>query len=197
MRVLPASFWTTTTVEERALFGHRHGIYSFSTVELVRYLRDLIGKRVAIEIGAGHGVLSNALGITATDTREQEDPAYQTLYLLMGQPTVKYGPNVVQLPASRAVRHYRPHVVIGCWITQNYDPSVPWRGDSKHKGIDEEQVLANCEQYVLIGNEKVHDNKRIWTLPHTIEYPDWLYSRAHNGSREFIAIWQGAGRCRG
>lgn len=28
LRVLPAAFWAGTTPAERALFGHRHGLYS-------------------------------------------------------------------------------------------------------------------------------------------------------------------------
>src|SRR5262245_10991707 len=53
LRVMPAAYWATTTPAERALFGHRHGLYSFPTVELVDHLREVIAGRVAIEIGAG------------------------------------------------------------------------------------------------------------------------------------------------
>src|ERR1700755_3023421 len=58
MQVLPAAYWATTTMPERALFGHRHGIYLFPTVELVEYLKQRIALRAAIEVGSGNGVLA-------------------------------------------------------------------------------------------------------------------------------------------
>jgi hypothetical protein len=194
LRVLPAAYWATTTAEERALLGHRHGLYSFPTVELVEHLRNLINGRPAIEIGAGHGVLAQALDIPATDSREQDKPEYRLLYAMQGQPPVRYGPNVVEAEARRAVRRYRPDVVIGCWVTQNYVPDKEWvAGDSKLNGIDEFDIIRQCATYVVVGNEHVHRNKRIWRRPHTIEYPPYVYSRAQNGSRDFIATWPGGG----
>ncbi len=193
MRILPASYWATTTPEERALFGRTHGAYSFPTTELVECLREIIGDRKAIEIGAGNGVLAEALGITATDTREQETPEYKMLLALQGNhPPVRYGDNVMRVEAKRAVRGLKPQVVIACWVTQDYDPSRPWNHDSKNGGVDERFVIDNCETYVLVGNEEIHRGKYIWSLPHTIEYPHWLYSKAMNGTRNFIAVWERA-----
>lgn len=188
MQVLPAAYWASTTPQERALFGHRHGLYSFPTIELVEYLDALIGTRSAIEIGAGHGVLAQVLGIPATDNRMQEKDPYRQVYALTGQPAVRYGPNVVDMHASRAVRRYRPQVVIGCWVTHKYDPARPAAGGNE-VGIDEEDILRNCATYVVVGNERVHGAKKIWGRPHTIEYPSFVYSRAVNGTREFIAAW--------
>ena len=101
LRVLPAAFWAQTTRDERALFGHRHGLYGFPTVELVEHLRELIGGRAAIEIGSGHGVLADALGIPATDSRQQEREPYRSAILAAGQPTVPYGPNVIDCHAMK------------------------------------------------------------------------------------------------
>lgn len=192
-RILPAAFWTTTKREERALFGHRHGLYSFPTVELVDRLRELIAGRTAIEIGAGHGVLAEALDIPATDSRQQDKPQYRAIYEQMGQATVPYGPNVVELHASRAVRHYKPQVVIGCWVTHKYDPARHAAGGNE-VGVDEPDILRNCETYVVVGNEQVHAGKAIWSRRHEIEYPDFVFSRAHNGTRDFIAAWKGCRR---
>src|SRR5688572_18599020 len=80
IRVLPAAYWETTTPQERALFGHKHGLYSFPTVELVEWLRGFIGDGSAIEIGAGHGVLAETLDIPATDNRMQEKEPYRSVY---------------------------------------------------------------------------------------------------------------------
>lgn len=194
MRILPAAFWCRTTRAERAVFGHRYGIYSIPTVELVDRLREIIDGRKAIEIGAGNGVLAQALEITATDSREQEKASMRQLYAMTGQPTVQYGTNVEKYEAMAAVRRFKPQVVLGCWVTQNYDPREPWRGDSKANGVDEDVVIDSCETYVFVGNQEVHKAKRIWQRPHTVEHWPWLYSRASNGSPNFIGIWQGGKR---
>ena len=195
LRVLPSSFWEQTTRDERAVFGVRHGLYSFPTVELVERLHEIIGERNAIEIGAGHGVLSEALGIVATDSYQQTNPTYQAFYEAMNQPIVPYGPNVQKLEAKAAVRLYRPQVVIGCWVTHKYDPNRHAAGGNEI-GIDEEDVLRNCAAYIIVGNERVHDSKKIWKLPHTIEYPSFVFSRSSNGSRDFLAKWPGGAESR-
>lgn len=195
VRVLPAAFWAATRPQERALFGHLHGVYNFPTVELVDYLRTLIAGRSAIEIGAGNGVLAEALGITATDSRQQEKPRWRKVYAAEGQPTVRYGSNVVEVDAARAVRRYRPEVVIACWVTHKYDPARPWAGGNE-AGVVEEDIIAGCAEYIFVGNQKVHKDKSIWSLPHEIEFPSFVYSRSMTGTPNFVATWQG-GRAAG
>ncbi len=190
MQVLPAAYWAMTTTEERALFGNRRGLYLFPTLELVARLQEIIGGRTAIEIGAGNGVLAEALGIVATDSCEQRKSPIRELYALNRWTRVPYGPNVVEMHASRAVRTYKPQVVLGCWVTHKMDLKQEHRG-GKPNGIDEPDILRHCEHYVLVGNESVHAQKCIWDRPHTIEYPDYVYSRATNGTREFIAVFKG------
>jgi hypothetical protein len=191
MRVLPAAFWAATAPAERMLFGYTHGIYSFPTVELVDRLRELIDGRSAIEIGAGHGVLAEALDIPATDSRQQEKEPYRSRIIAEGQPPVRYGDNVSELHAIRAIRRHRPKVVIGCWVTHKYRRDRHWAGGNA-AGVVEEEVIANCQAYIFVGNERVHRHKSIWSLPHEIEYPDYVYSRAMNGTRDFIAVWPGS-----
>lgn len=190
LRILPARFWAGTTVEERALFGHRHGLYQFPTVELVEHLRGLIAGRAAIEIGAGHGVLAEALGITATDSLMQGKEPYRSIYTAYGMPAVPYGPNVVDCDAGRAVRRYRPQVVVAGWVTHLYDPARHTAGGNE-VGVDEDDVLGHCDEYVFVGNEGVHEGKKIWRRPHRIWYPPYVFSRAWNGSRDFVAVWKG------
>ncbi|QRF60983.1 hypothetical protein [Variovorax sp. UC122_21] len=180
-----------TTAEERLLFGVRHGIYGLPTVELLEFLRARLAGRSAIEIGAGHGVLAQALAIPATDNRQQEEPAIRAYYESIGQPTIRYGNHVEKLDAERAVAKYRPQVVIACWVTHRFEASEPQRGGST-TGVDEASILRNCEEYIFIGNEKVHQHKPILSLPHERLTPPWLYSRALNGSPDFIAIWRRA-----
>jgi hypothetical protein len=96
--VVQAREWETTTPEERLHFGVRHGFYGFPALELVDFLRTRIAGRSAIEIGAGPGVLAQALGIPATDNHQQEDQTIRAL----GQPTVPYGDHVQKLDAAAA-----------------------------------------------------------------------------------------------
>ncbi len=190
-RVLPAAFWATTTVAERLVLGHRSGIYSFPTVELVDRLRELIAGRSAIEIGAGHGVLAEALGIPATDSLMQTKEPYRTqIYAAHGQPIAPYGPDVVECEASEAVRRFRPDVVIGCWVTHRYQPGF----GGNEVGVDDDDVLRNCATYILVGNEGVHRRRPIWRRAHDVERPPYIYSRAGNGAPEFIATWRGSRR---
>lgn len=190
-RVLPASYYRSTTPHERALACQRHGIYSLPTVELVEFLRDAIDGRSAIEIGAGNGALAAALGIPATDSMMQNDPSVAAIYQVTGQPVVQYGPNVERLDAAAAIAHHRPQVVLASWVTHKYDERRHGAGGNMF-GVVEEDVLADCETYLFVGNNYVHRGKSIWTRPHDKIEPDWVYSRAINGSADFIAAWQGA-----
>ncbi|MFT3815846.1 MAG: hypothetical protein QM740_21180 [Acidovorax sp.] len=189
VRVVPARVLERTTAQERMALGVRRGLYSFPTTELCSFLRERIGSRSAIEIGAGHGVLARALAIPATDNRQQEDPAIKAHYAALRQPTVSYGENVEKLEAQAAVEKYRPQVVIACWVTHRFDAQRPDAGGSE-SGVDEAAIIASCDEYIFIGNERVHAAKPIWALPHEKLTPPWLYSRAVNGSPDFIAIWR-------
>lgn len=193
LKVMPASFYAQTSLEERALFGVRHAHYSFPTTELVEHLTALIAGRSALEIGSGNGVLAQALGIRATDNRQQDSPEVRRYYEAHSQPTIRYGDNVETLDALAAVKKYKPQVVVASWVTHRYDSRRHWAGGNQG-GVSEEDIIANCEAYVFIGNESVHRAKSIWALPHQKSSPSWLYSRAANGSPNFIAIWPGAHR---
>lgn len=189
LRVVGAAELERTTAQARLRFGVMHGIYGLLTHELVAWLAGFIGGRSAIEIGAGHGQLAAALGIPATDNRQQEEPAVRTHYAALGQPTVRYGDHVQKLDALAAIAHYRPQVVIASWVTHLFQPDRAEAGGST-SGVNEEAVIRACDAYVLIGNTHVHRNKSIWSLPHELMTPDWLYSRAVNGSPDFIAVWR-------
>jgi hypothetical protein len=190
LRVMPADYYRATTVAERAMFGQRHGYYGLPTEELVAWLRDRIGGRSAIEIGAGAGHLAAALGIPATDSKMQDDSRVAGWYAAHGQPTVRYGAHVEKMDAKEAVRKYRPQVVLASWVTHRYRPARHAAGGNMF-GVNEEDLIGRCEEYIFVGNTYVHAGKSIWSLPHELLLPDWLYSRAHNGSPEFIACWRG------
>ena len=188
MIVRPAAWWAGTTVEERALFGHVHGIYSFPTSELVAWLHDAIGGRPAIEVGAGHGVLAEALGIPATDSKMQDDPAIRRQYAAAQQPTVRYGPNVERLEARAAIKRHKPRVAIGCWLTHRYNPRQHDRGGNMY-GPDLGALINNVETFIFIGNAHTHRLSPIWQRKPVIHTPPWLYSRAASGGPDLIAVF--------
>ncbi len=189
-RVRGNDFWGTTTKEERGLLGHLTAMYVFPTTELCLRVTELIAGRKAIEIGSGCGVFAEVLGIQATDSHQQEDPVYRLRYRSENANLISYGPKVARLDALRAIRKYRPQVVVAAWVTQKFDPRRP-ELEGNEAGVDEDKVLDadGVESYIFVGNQKVHRRKKIWARPHTIEYPDYVTSRAVNGSKDFIAVW--------
>lgn len=189
LRVVPSRVLEGTKPQERLLFGVRHGLYGFPTEELCAFLQARIGGRRAIEIGSGHGVLAKALAIPATDNRQQEDEGIKAHYAALCQPTVPYGGHVEKLDAAAAVEKYRPEVVVACWVTHRFDPARRHAGGSA-TGVDEAAIVAACDEYIFVGNAHVHAHKPIWSLPHEKLTPPWLYSRAVNGSPDFIGIWR-------
>lgn len=189
LKVVPASVLAGTSANERAVFGVRNGLYGYLTHELVDFLQQRIAGRRALEIGAGHGQLAQALGIPATDNHQQERPNIRAYYEALGQTVVPYGENVQRMDAHTAVARYKPQVVVASWVTHRYDPARHEAGGNED-GVREEDILDACEAYLFVGNEKVHASKSLWSRPHQIWRPSWLYSRAVNGSPDFIALWE-------
>jgi len=188
LKLLPAEFWAGTTVHERAMLGVTRGLYGFPTVELIAWLKEVIADRLAIEIGAGNGILAQGLGIQATDNLMQLEPEVAQHYATLRQTTVPYGANVEKLDALSAISKYKPQVVISQWVTHKYDPNRHEAGGNQF-GVNEEAVINSCETYISIGNLKTHAGKSIWSLPHKLLKPKFLYSRAFNGARDYIAIF--------
>lgn len=191
LRILPASYWRGTTQHERALLGHHTALYGLPTLELVAWIKDYIGGRSAIEIGAAHGLLAQALGIPATDSYQQADPAMAAYYALMGQATVRYGAHVERLDALQAVAKHRPQVVVASWVTHKY-LMIRNEAGGNAMGVDEEALLdSGIEAYVFIGNSVTHKHKSIWTRPHRFIEQDFVYSRAAQpGAQDFLCVWE-------
>ncbi len=189
LAAVPTAVLSETTTPERALFGHKQGVYGFVTWELAAYLDALIGGRSAIEVGAGHGVLGQALGIPATDSRVQERPDVAAFYELTGQPVVSYGPNVETLDYRSAIEKYQPQVVVASWVTHLYDEKRHAAGGSVH-GLDEPWILEHCEEYILIGNDTVHAGKSIWSKAHIKVRNPFVFSRSMHPDGDFIARWR-------
>lgn len=189
-RIMPASYYESTTAEERALLGHYHGLYVLPTEELVTWLADYIGERSAIEIGCGNGRMAERLDIPATDLKLQDDQAWY--YEALGQPRSTYGPNVIKLEAQQAVRKFWPDVVIGCWVTHRHNKRRPSREGNMY-GPNFDWILDRISEYIFIGNEGTHAKHSLWDRdPLAVHYLPFVYSRATNGGREFVGVWKGS-----
>ncbi len=188
LRVMPARYYAQTTPEQRARLCVEQAAYCLPTHELIAFLRSEIAGRKAIEIGAGNGVVAEALGIPATDSYMQERPEIRAYYEAHHQPIVKYGPNVERLDAIVATERYRPEVLVACWLTHRWREEAPERGGN-YDAPDERTLLACCQTLIFVGNTSAHAHHPLLvTSRHLHLEPDWLYSRALRG-RNFVGIY--------
>lgn len=108
----------------------------------------------------------------------------------MNQPIVKYGSDVEKIDANSAVNKYNPKVVIGSWVTGQYDiKGLPL---NQH-GPLEKDIIDNCGLYVMIGNHSSHHTKDIMTIPHRRYSAPWLVSRSRLPQQNSIYIWSKKG----
>jgi len=191
LKVLPADTYKQFPHEHIIQFAHDHGIYGFPTSELLEFIAEELGasRRNAIEIGAGNGVLSDALAITGTDSMMQSDPRVATYYNLFGQPQVTYGPNVKQLDGNSAVEFYKPSAVVAQWVTHLYNPQEHWREGNMY-GVDEARIVKKVRKYIFVGNDAPHGKKPILSMPHREIRADWIVSRAFDPKLNVIWIWE-------
>lgn len=168
-------------------FCHQHARYGIPTVELVDYIKNIIGHRSAIEIGSGHGDLGYHLNIPMTDSKQQEMPEIKASYAAMGQPTIKYPDDVEKLEALEAVYKYKPKVVVASWITP-YSKHETTFGSNPF-GIREDKILSLVETLVIVGNIDIHWDKPIRKQEHITHHAPWIVSRAKNPEKNCIFIW--------
>lgn len=188
LQVVDDSVYQNIPQEHLALWCHNKGIYGLPTTELVDWLKSHIVKDKTIEIGAGNGALGRTLGIPITDSCMMNDPLIASLYALQGQPITSYPDDIIEMDAVSAVKHFKPSVVIGNWVTHKYREDEHWRGGNVF-GIDEDFILDNVNKYIVIGNSTVHMNKRILDRDHTKVSFSWVRSRSMNSYANIIYIW--------
>jgi hypothetical protein len=144
--------------------------YGLPTVELVDWLKEQIGDRSAIEIGAGSGDLCFHLNIPGTDSKvQQANPAVALYYQMSRQPVVNYPAWIEQLDAVDTVKRHQPQVVVASWVTH----WVTSRERPKHNvgsiyGVKEHAILAAGCESIFIGNRAVHEYKPL-LLKHRFE----------------------------
>lgn len=158
LRPMPSEWWQSKTREEKMVFGHANALYSFPTHESIAILREWIGDREALEIGAGNGAYCKALGIRGTDNKMQRWPEIQAIYAAHGQPSIRYGAHVEEIGGNDAVVQYRPQVVLAAWVTHKFVPTRPECKGNMY-GVSEHAILSSVDEYIFIGNTNTHQLK--------------------------------------
>jgi len=192
LKLMPASYYDGLDREQLRVWCHWHARYGLPTIELVDYLKGLIGHKTAIEIGSGCGDLCYHLGIQGTDNWCQTFKDVQLFYILMRQPMIKYGSWVERIDALEAVQKYRPQVVVASWVTHWVDATKPVKNDVGNMyGVKEDEILKLVETYILIGNKNIHEYKPIMERDHLEIQAPFVKSRAQDASLDRIFIWRG------
>lgn len=190
VRVLPAAELHAIEPEHLRAWMNIQAIYQYPTTELVEFLLTRIpATRGTIEICAGRGRLGHALGVRAIDRYTCDEPEAHALYGMMGQPLIRPAVDVERMTAAKAVQKYKPHTVVGAFVTQrcvNSDPA----GTGSMFGVREETMLRKVRRYILVGNANTHRHKRIRAKRHrTWRFP-WLVSRALRQDLNEIWEWE-------
>ena len=176
LKVVPFAAVRDIPQNDISQFCHTHGIYQIITRELVEFVQAQIGELRAIEIGAGNGCLGRALGIPLTDSKIQESAVMKRLYSQIGQPPVKYPPDIKKLEALMAVKVFKAEAAVGCWVTHQYKSHLP---DGCFGGVNEAVLSKRLKKYIFVGNAVTHKNKELLRFCQPTEYRfDWLVSRS-------------------
>lgn len=180
-------FWNQFSYEQIYLFMSQEGLYVLPTEELIDFLDKEIAENTAIEIGAGRGFIGRELMIPTTDSYQQQDNKKAVLmYELMKQPRIKYPKWVEKKDAIAAVYKYRPHTVIGCFVTHK------WRNDTmsgNDDGIDMRKLLSLVNRFILVGNKAVHKDNPLMELPHKEIELEGLITKGTHPELNRVFIW--------
>ncbi|MFI5296662.1 MAG: hypothetical protein ACHREM_01075 [Polyangiales bacterium] len=191
VRARPAAEFRAMDRTAFMIWCYRNARYGLPTVELVAWIKDRIGGRPAIEIGAGMGDLGNALRIPMTDSGAQDTPELRTYYRAMGQRAIVPPRDVARMGGNAAVASYRPSVVVASWVTQRFRPGDTERDIGAFaEGVDELTLLEHVHTYIFLGNKKVHGDKRILAQPHEEHALPFLVSRALAPELDVVWVWE-------
>ncbi|HLO89619.1 MAG TPA: hypothetical protein VK172_00505 [Lentimicrobium sp.] len=186
LRVMSYDYYKQVPKDVLRYFAHQYGIYVFPTTEMIDWFRENI-EGTAIEIGAGHGALSRALGIPITDSRMQELPEIILYYQLMRQPVIKYPDDIEKLDAEDAITKYLPDNVIGGYIIERWRPNYE---QGNHLGVNEHDVIKRAKKYILILNMHDHKDKWLFQSPHKAYKFPWIVTRSEHSANR-ICVWKG------
>lgn len=190
-QILGKEFWSQFNLDQIHSFMNQEALYVLPTEELIDFLDKEIGEADAIEVGAGRGIIGRELSIRTTDSYQQSaDMETHRMYELLKCPTIKYPKFVEKIDAVSAARKYRPHTILGCFVTHK------WRGDTKSGndlGIDMTKMFSFARRFILVGNKHVHRDNPLMKLPHREIELDGLITRGVHQELNRIFIWERKG----
>lgn len=197
MKPVPAALLVTFLLVHLQIWANDHAVFQFATTELIDWLRQEIGVHNALEINAGNGVIGRSLGIVGIDSRIQGTKKFQEKAAeVYQQDAADFAftmppKDIKKYEALEAVRVFRPHTVVGAFVTQKAHAT-----DAAHKipsniwGVNEEELITRVKKYIHFGNLTVHEKKRIYKYPHKVlEFP-WLVTRCIDQSGNRVWIWE-------
>ncbi len=184
LRLLPARDLLSVGLDRLRAWATLRARYQLVTMELVDWLRDRIGGRTALEIGAGMGDLGHHLGIVQSDLGGQRERFEAMGVLSLRQAPTEPPPSVERLDAEAAVAKYQPAVVIGAWVTQRGHDGA----EASH-GVEEARLVRSVQSYIHVGNTAVHGAKRVLRFKHRDYRPTGLVSRAIEQDKNLIYVW--------
>ena len=193
VKLMPAAEWRKFPHQYIQQWCHVNSRYVIPTIELINWLKQKIGGRTAIEVGAGMGDLGYHLGIQMTDSYMQRRPEVQLYYQTLGSPTTDPPPDVAEYEALDALDHFKPQVCVAGFLTQMYqDGDSEKRIGSSVYGAQEFRLLEKVETYIMIGNELPHYGKRLLNVPHETYKVPWVVTRAKEQDKNVIWVWNRA-----
>lgn len=172
--------------QQLRMFCHKNAVYQLPTIDLITFLSGLFeDEKKVIEVGSGTGVIGRNLGIKMYDSHQQTFPEVKLHYDLMKQPTIKYGRDVLKMDGVKAIRLFKPSLVLACWVTAPKDID----GNPLNMyGMDEEKILSLTETYVHVGTSTIHSNKLINKYDRFEILAPWIVSRRPS-KETLISIW--------
>jgi hypothetical protein len=184
--------------EDIYMFMKKHAINVYPTLELLAFLKDIIGDRNAIEVGAGNGQIGRNLGIRCTDSYMMGRDEWKKFTDKMNEQNganvqgyIKYDPMVEKLTAYEAVKKYAPDIIIGGYVPQHITFRESKEGTLRGniEGINEVDLVNSGSLYIMIGTIPLHSNRKVMqAIPNHAElkFP-WLYcdTMMHENNR----IW--------
>jgi hypothetical protein len=188
MQLLPAEAYRPIDPLLLRTWCTLRGRYCLPTVELVEWIKRRIGSRRTVEVACGMGDLGFHCDVAQSDACIQLRPEVQLFYKALGQKVTVPPEDVMPLDAESIVRTYQPEVTLAAWLTQLHREGEE---SGCMFGADEEVILQNTGEYIFIGNERVHGNKRIMEYPHETFKMPWLVSRAADQNANVIYVWNG------
>lgn len=186
-QILGRSFWNKFSKDQILKFMNEESLYVLPTEELLDFLDKEIGENSAIEVGAGRGIIGRELNIRTTDSHQQSDAFMKALYKAYNTTPIKYPHYIEKIDAVSAARKYRPHTILGCFVTHK------WRGDTQSGndfGIDMTKMFSFAKKFILVGNKKIHNDNPLMRLPHKEIELDGLITRGFNSELNRIFIWE-------